>query len=159
MLTYSALLLASLAGIAAPLGTDTHEEGGPSQYEPTRVLSERDADRLRNLEGMTLQWIGWEERGVASVRQDQHGVWWLTGEQEGAGAAAVKVEGRIAEIGEDYFLLDGDVTIMGTPDAERFCDQTKLWRFAVTQNRKYYRLREFEWCDYLTDYVDLYFKR
>jgi hypothetical protein len=39
----------------------------------------------------------------------------------------------------------------------RRCEQTGEWRFAVTQNRKYWRLRQFEWCDYLTDYIDIYF--
>jgi len=27
----------------------------------------------------------------------------------------------------------------------------------VTQNRRYWRIRTFEWCDDLTDYVDVYF--
>ena len=39
----------------------------------------------------------------------------------------------------------------------RICEKTKDWHFAITQGRPYYRLREFEWCDGLTDYIDLYF--
>jgi hypothetical protein len=46
----------------------------------------------------------------------------------------------ITEIGDDYFLLNGRITIGDTPDAGRSC----------------YRLREFERCDYLTDYADIY---
>jgi hypothetical protein len=33
----------------------------------------------------------------------------------------------------------------------------KAWHFAVMQNRPYWRLREFDWCEDLTDYVDIYF--
>jgi hypothetical protein len=54
-------------------------------------------------------------------------------------------------------LLEGAVTIVNTPDEGRTCEGYGTWRFAVTQARKYYRLRQFEWCDGLTDYVDLYF--
>ncbi len=126
-------------------------------FAPTRVLSETDADRLRNNQGMTLQWITWDKRSPVLVEVDERGVWMLTSEIRGDDGGALKVEGYITEIGRDYFLLDGEITIMGTPQASRFCDVNKSWRFAVTQNRKYYRLREFTWCDSLTDYIDIYF--
>ena len=71
--------------------------------------------------------------------------------------ARLLVEGRIVEIGEGYFTLDGVVSISNAPDAGRECRADKTWHFAITRNRKYYRLREFEWCDGLTDYVDIYF--
>jgi hypothetical protein len=121
------------------------------------VLSARDADRLRALQGITLQWISWDTRGEASVSVDPRGIWRLQAEQTGPGLAAVAVAGTITEIGEDYFELEGAVTIVNTPDEGRTCEGYGTWRFAVTQNRKYYRLRQFEWCDQLTDYVDLYF--
>lgn len=135
--------------IAAPLAADAPE--------PTRVLSQTDAERLRTVQGITLQWIGWETRGEVEVTRDDHGVWRLSGAQADGNGATVRVEGVITEIGEDYFLLDGKVAITDTPDIGRACEADKVWRFAATQRRSYYRLREFEWCDYLTDYVDIYF--
>ena len=48
-------------------------------------------------------------------------------------------------------------SITDTPDRGRTCERRKTWHFAVTQRRSFYRLREFEWCDGLTDYVDVYF--
>ncbi|MEL7446996.1 MAG: hypothetical protein AAGK02_14500 [Pseudomonadota bacterium] len=124
---------------------------------PTRVLSAADAERLRNTEGMTLQWIGWDARSPVLVEVDERGVWMMTSEIRGEGGAALKLEGFVTEIGEDYFLIHAEITIMGTPTNDRFCDVNKIWRFAVTQNRSYYRLREFEWCDGYTDYIDIYF--
>lgn len=128
-----------------------------ARFAPTRVLSEKDAERLRKNQGITLQWITWEKRSPVLVKVDDRGVWMLTSEIRGDDDAGMKIEGYITEIGRDYFLIDAEITITGTPQASRFCDVNKTWRFAVTQNRKYYRLREFEWCDDLTDYIDIYF--
>ncbi|QUL37761.1 hypothetical protein [Erythrobacter sp. JK5] len=129
---------------------------GEDASSPTTVTSERDAERLRTAQGLTLQWIGWDRRGNVHVARDPDGVWRINGTQRGDGGR-LAVDGTITEIGEDYFLLDGRIVISGTPDRDRLCVEDKVWRFAVTQERGYYRLREFEWCDGLTDYVDIYF--
>lgn len=142
-------LVFSLALISAPLAAGADQ--------PTRVTSETDVARLRTVQGITLQWIDWDRRGDVSVTEDANGVWRIEGEQLDESGAGVRVSGVITEIGEDYFLLDGTVSIADTPDIGRSCSATKVWRFGATQRRSYYRLREFEWCDYLTDYVDIYF--
>ena len=67
------------------------------------------------------------------------------------------LDGTITEIGAGYFTFEGTIRITDTPDPGRQCEDNKSWHFAVTQNRPYYRLREFEWCDGLTDYIDIYF--
>lgn len=124
---------------------------------PTRVLDHKGADRLMRNEGVSLQWIGWEERGPAWVAVTQSGHWTLLGGQKGEAGASLDLEGFITEIGENYFIYEGTIKMFKTPDPERFCNETRQWRFEVTQNRSYYRLREFEWCDGLTDYIDIYF--
>ncbi|MEO0463089.1 MAG: hypothetical protein AAF127_08150 [Pseudomonadota bacterium] len=125
----------------------------------TRILDPLAALRLFNNEGVTLQWIGWEKRGRAWIAIDEDGHWLLTAEQRDPKGARLDLEGFITEIGSDYFLYSGTIKILGAPDEERLCNTTKDWRFAITQNRSYYRLREFEWCDGLTDYIDIYFDR
>lgn len=139
----------SLALIAAPLTAQDEA--------PTRIMSQTDAERLRTVQGITLQWIDWDRRGDVSVSEDANGVWRIEGEQLDESGAGVRISGVVTEIGKDYFLLDGTVAIADTPDIGRSCAATKVWRFGATQRRSYYRLREFEWCDYLTDYVDIYF--
>ncbi len=129
---------------------------GPAAPAPTHVLDRDTAFRLRNNSGITLQWIGWDERGQVQVAEGDDGVWRLSGRQRGGGGS-VSVQGVVSEIGSDYFLLDGTVRIENAPNRGRLCERDKVWRFAVTQNRKYWRLREFEWCDHLTDYIDIYF--
>lgn len=125
--------------------------------EPTRILSLTDVERLRSVQGITLQWIDRGRRGKVSVAPDEAGVWHLSGAQYDESGAGVRVSGAITEIGKDYFLLEGRIQIADTPDIGRSCDAAKVWRFEATQRRAYYRLREFEWCDYLTDYIDIYF--
>ncbi len=125
--------------------------------EVTKVLSQVDADRLLHNKGVSLQWIDWNTRGTAVVSQ-REGLWQLRAAQaQPNGAGRLLLDGALLEIGEGYFTFRGTIRIADTPDPGRACEATKTWHFAVTQNRPYYRLREFEWCDGLTDYVDIYF--
>jgi len=130
----------------------------PQPYaQPTRILDRAAAQRLLANKGVTLQWIDWNTRGTATVTQDG-GIWHLRAAQAQAGGPGrLFLDGDIVEIGADYFTFEGTIRIADTPDAGRACEKRKTWHFAVTQNRPYYRLREFEWCDGLTDYIDVYF--
>lgn len=143
-----------LAGLLIPLGPSVSAQSTP---QPTRILDAKSAQRLAANKGLALQWIDWTTRGTAVLRPDD-GVWKLRGAQaEAGGPGRLFLDGAITEIGADYFTFEGRIAITDTPDAGRRCDKTKSWHFAITQNRKYYRLREFEWCDGLTDYIDIYF--
>lgn len=107
--------------------------------------------------GLTLQWIDWDQRGRLSV-VDRDGVLHLSGRQDGPNGGYLELDGQVREIGSDYFILDGTISIIATPDRARRCVESRPnWRFAVTQGRKYWRMRTFEWCDGLTDYIDIYF--
>lgn len=131
-------------------------EGLSQPTPPTRILDEAAAQRLLSAKGATLQWISWERRGSVHARMED-GVLRLTAAQsEERAPGQLFLDGYVSEIGADYFTFEGKVHIHDTPDIGRECEADKSWRFAVTQNRPYWRLREFEWCDYLTDYVDIY---
>ncbi|MFC4255014.1 hypothetical protein GRI97_06225 [Altererythrobacter xixiisoli] len=148
-----------LAGLMLASAVPAHADEAPAAAlgETTRILDQRSADRLEQNTGLTLQWITWDRRGVAVINH-QGDLWKLRGEQsEQGGPGKVELDGVISEIGQGYFTFRGTIRITDTPDKGRVCEQTKDWHFAVTQNRPYYRLREFEWCDGLTDYIDIYF--
>lgn len=148
-------LTAFLALSAILVGSASHAQQAAPQ--PTRVLDRAAGQRLLANKGLTLQWIDWNTRGHVSV-QRIGGVWTLRGAQaEAGGPGRLLLDGTIGEIGRDYFTFRGKIRIADTPDRGRLCEQTKIWRFAITQRRKYYRLREFEWCDDLTDYIDIHF--
>jgi hypothetical protein len=127
-----------------------------SRPTPTRVLDRAALGRLLANKGVTLQWIDWNTRGTANVRW-QGARLVLTAAQAKTNGGRLFLDGAVEEIGADYFTFRGTIRIEDAPDAGRRCEAAKTWRFAVTQNRPYWRLREFEWCDKLTDYIDIYF--
>ncbi len=157
---------ASLFGVLATgvlifAAVPAHADEAPvnSAEEGTRILDPQSAERLEQNTGLTLQWNSSGRPGVAVINH-KGDLWTLYGEQtNGNQPGKVELDGVISEIGEGYFTFDGTIRISDTPDAGRQCEKTKSWHFAVTQNRPYYRLREFEWCDYLTDYIDIYFRK
>lgn len=126
---------------------------------PTEVKNRIALERLLGNSGMSLQWISWTgaERGPVEASWSGKTLL-LKGEQKARGSSGtVAFEGRVVRIDKSQFLLNGTIVIENTPDAGRMCEKTGEWRFAITQNRKYWRLRDFEWCDELTDYIDIYF--
>lgn len=156
-------LLLALAGCTTD-GGGTRPESSPPPAQAvgqeainTRILDPTAADQLLSNAGVTLQWIDWNTRGTANARNDD-GVIRLTASQASAnGPGRLWLDGRVTEVGADYFIFSGTIRITNTPDSGRKCDATRDdWRFAVTQNRPYWRLRMFEWCDGLTDYIDIY---
>lgn len=143
--------------VAAPLAAKESDADDLVTAKATRVISLADLNRIAAPKGMTLQWIDWSQRGEVRVVVDGEGVWHMAGSQTGPGNEFAGVDGVITEVGDKYFILEGTITIENTPDAGRRCEATDQWLFEITQNRKYYRLRRFEWCDGLTDYIDIYF--
>lgn len=131
---------------------------GPSVLaDDHEQLDSQTIERLRSNSGTTLQWIGWDDRGVVMLRESGGELHLAGGQIDPAGAGTLWLDGKVTEAGPTHFTFEGLIRISNTPDAGRTCEARKSWHFAITQNRKYYRLREFEWCDGLTDYIDIYF--
>lgn len=132
----------------------------PAPLAPVRATEVRDLsalEKLRGNAGLTLQWIGWTKRGLLEVSQ-RGAVVHLKGAQYAPdGKGKVAIEGDLLTIDTSHFIFRGRVEIIDTPDAGRKCIKEGDSEFAITQGRKYWRMREFEWCDQLTDYVDIYF--
>lgn len=146
-----ALVLAGCTGTAVePLPEP------PTASEGTRILDHGAADRLLGAKGVTLQWISWDRRGAVNARMSGDTILLTASQNASDGPGSLYLDGKVTEIGSDYFIFDGMIRMTDTPDAGRRCELEKSWRFAITQNRPYWRLREFEWCDYLTDYIDIY---
>ena len=151
-----ALLLAGCAA-TAPEPTPAPAPPPPAASERTEILDRAAAERLRGNSGVTLQWIGWDDRGRMAVRQDGALMRLSGGQRAPNGPGRLTVDGAVREIGRDYFVFEGRIVITDTPDIGRECVRDGRYRFAVTQNRKYWRLQEMEVCGGLTDYVDIYF--
>jgi len=156
--TFFSALSFALAGCAATTAQQPPREVAvpPTSATATRVLDHSAVERLLANKGVTLHWLDWNTRGTANARWEADTVR-LTAAQAKSGVGRLFLDGVIEEIGSDYFTFRGTIRIEDAPDAGRRCEKTKSWHFAITQNRPYWRLREFEWCDGLTDYIDIYF--
>lgn len=136
--------------------------GPPPQATPasekTVVHDRAELEKLLGNSGITLHWIDWDHRGEVNARWEGE-MLHLSGEQRAQDGSDrfVRLSGKVTEIGRDYFYLDGTLEIENSPDMGRSCKLDDVMEFRVTQNRKYWRFRRFEWCDYLTDYIDIYF--
>ena len=151
--------MTALAGLLYFAGAIAADEPSAAVTEPTKIEDWEAFDRILNNRGLTLQWIDYDAapRGAVKVEFENRTLF-LQGEQRSIDSSArVTLYGSIVRLSSDEYIFRGTILIDGTPDEGRYCTQTKDWRFAITQNRKYWRLREFEWCDGLTDYIDIYF--
>ena len=117
--------------------------------------------RLKGATGVTLQWISWDYRGPVDVTETDGVVHIAASQMARGGPGALRIAGDVVRITSDTFTFRGTIAITDTPDPGRQCvldtAATGDVQFAITQDRKYWRLRTFEWCDGLTDYIDIYF--
>lgn len=116
-------------------------------------------EKLLGNSGLSLQWISFygADRGLLNTEMRGKTLY-LSGRQKHQGQSGLlELNGQVVQVDKDSFIFDGTIAITGTPDLARTCIKEGKSKFAITQNRKYFRLREFEWCDGLTDYVDIYF--
>ncbi len=142
--------LLMLAGLSATV----------SAQEKTVVNNANAKKMLLGKHLLSLQWISWDYFGAANV-VNKSGVFYLKGEQkQRKGTDYVKVDGVITEINAKDFKFDGIIEMQishingGAP-----CKREGEMTFAVTKNRKYWRLQEMDNpCEGVTDYVDIYFR-
>ncbi|MEP7349674.1 MAG: hypothetical protein ABI668_06935 [Sphingorhabdus sp.] len=159
------ILLSTPAGCTAQGGevesvapAESSKPAAPlSAVKATEVRDQAALEKLRGNAGLTLQWISWEQRGILEVSQRGDVVHVKGAQLARDGKGRLEMEGDVLSIDTGHFIFRGQIGIFETPDAGRSCLKDGDSEFAITQGRKYWRMREFEWCDDLTDYVDIYF--
>lgn len=163
MLKYVPLITALLLAGCSARGSDVSSTPAAPDVtantvmKMTEVRDQAALEKLRGNAGLTLQWIGWNNRGIVDVSQ-RGSVVHLKGVQlQPDGPGRLEIEGDVVNIDAERFIFRGRIAILNTPDAGRNCVKNGDSEFAITQGRKYWRMREFEWCDQLTDYIDIYF--
>ncbi|MFT3967281.1 MAG: hypothetical protein QM690_15500 [Sphingobium sp.] len=150
----SSLLLLSSASVSAAPASSASAFAAEA---PTIVRDRAAMARLLGNEGITLQWIDWDRRGELDARMPGATLYLEGSQRAASGPGLLTLSGRVTEVDADRFRFHGRIVITGTPDAGRQCVRDGDFTFAITQNRRYWRLQEMERCDGLTDYVDIYF--
>jgi hypothetical protein len=110
---------------------------------------------------LTLQWIGWDRPGKATV-EEVDGALVLQGEQRDPKTGdCLTVSGKIVEVAPRRFVLEGEIRrrvshLCGGAEAVR----TGKLVFRRTGKRAYWRLQQMDSpCDDTVDYVDLFLRR
>ena len=126
------------------------------------VVNDRNAKRmLLGKHLLSLQWISWDYFGSATV-SERKGILSLKGTQNGRGNTDfLKLDGTITEINAKNFKFDGAIeTQISHINNGEVCRRTGEMTFAITKNRKYWRLQEMtNPCEEVLDYIDIYFRR
>jgi hypothetical protein len=140
------------ANAAAPAGAG----GALAPVQKTDVKSQTAYERLLNNSGLTVQWLWHGKRGPLKAT-DENGVIKIEGQQSSAGEGMVTIKGEVVSLYSDHFTFRGTILIQDAPDKGRTCDRTGDYDFRISGSRKYWRLKQMEACNGLTDYVDIYF--
>ena len=157
MIAAMKILLAGLALIAAATGLAAQTPPAPGERT---VVSDRTAlNRLRRNSGITLQWISFDHAQCGHVvAQMNGGLLHLNGSHAARGGPGrLTLDGDVLRISMRSFLFRGRIAITDAPDRGRNCVREGTYEFRATGQRRFWRLQDFEACDGLADYVDIYF--
>ncbi len=147
--------------IAAPLSAAAPDHCPPLQdmrpVKETEIRDQTAVEKLRGNAGINLQWNYDSPRGDLEVTQVGNVVHIKGVQNAASGQGRLEIDGDVLSIDKTHFIFRGRISMTDTPDAGRKCIKDGDSEFAITQNRPYWRMREFEWCDGLTDYIDIYF--
>ena len=128
--------------------------------EKTVVNSASAKKMLLGKHRLSLQWISWDYFGSVTVT-DKKGVLYLKGEQKGRGNGDyLTIDGIVTQIDEKEFTFDGKiVTRVSHINNGEPCPREGEMTFAITKNRRYWRLQDMRNpCDGVLDYVDVFFR-
>lgn len=149
-------LVSGTAAGSAPQSSAARSEPLPLPG-PTRIRDGSAVVKLSGNSGISLQWISWERRGHLSVGWQGETLFLNGYQKDTSGPGTLSITGYVTEIDAHRFRFHGRIVIEDTPDIGRKCVRDGDFTFAITRNRKYWRLQEMERCDGLTDYVDIFF--
>jgi hypothetical protein len=129
--------------------------------EKTKVNDAKMKTKLLGKHMFSLQWISWDYFGSATVTENK-GVLLLKGVQKSReNDDYVKIDGEITSIDSKSFVFVGTVeTKISHINNGKPCIRDGVMTFAITKNRKYWRLQDINNpCDDVADYVDIYFRK
>lgn len=110
---------------------------------------------------ITLQWIGWEKPGKASITQIESGVYQINGRQAGEeNKDTLAIRGRLYAISDKELLFYGSIASqVSYINKGKTCLRQGVYFFKAPLNKKYWRLQQMINCEggMVTDYIDIYF--
>jgi len=144
---------------AAPVTTGPMNPYAPrptlAPVQKTIIQNQAAYERLMHNSGITVQWLWHASRGHLKAT-DTNDVVRLEGTQSNY-EGTLKMKGEVVAISADRFRFRGTILLVDAPDKGKTCERTGDFDFKISGKRKYWRLQQMEFCNGLTDYVDVYF--
>jgi hypothetical protein len=132
-----------------------------SSQEAKTIVNDKAAKaKLLGKRLFSLQWIGWDYFGTASITEKSGTVKVDAEQKSRENSDYVKMSGMITVIDSSQFKFKGTIeTQVYHLNGGKPCKREGDFRFAIKANRKYWRLQEMNNpCEEVVDYVDIYFK-
>lgn len=128
---------------------------------PKTIIKDQNAKQmLLGQHRLSLQWISWDYFGKINVTESK-GTLFIKGEQKGRGTSDyLSVDGIITMVDAKEFAFKGMIiTKVSHNNNGEPCKREGEMTFRITQNRKYWRLKEMDSpCEEIVDYVDIFFR-
>lgn len=108
---------------------------------------------------ISLQWIGWDKPGSATISPMEDGWYSINGSQQNKNGDYLKIEGQIRRLSAKELQFDGIIeTKVSYNNGGEVCIKKGKQSFYAKGDRKYFRLQNMENCagGRLVDYVDIY---
>ena len=110
--------------------------------------------------GITLQWIGWEIRGVVNITDAKNGFYQIQGKQiSDNGKDYLEIVGIVNQVANNQIRFEGKIkSVVSYINQGKVCERNGKFTFIHLPGKKYWRLRESANCEggMVTDYIDLY---
>jgi hypothetical protein len=109
---------------------------------------------------LTLQWIGSEKPGKATITPAGKGLFAVKGEQRNASGDFLTIEGTLRMKSARELVFEGVIlSQVSYVNQGKPCEKKGQFTFYAKGTRKYWRLQQMANCEggAVTDYVDLFF--
>jgi hypothetical protein len=111
--------------------------------------------------GITLQWIGWEKQGTATITEAKNGFYQIIGKQLSEnGHDYLEIVGILLPVSQTELNFEGIIkTSVSYINQGKICERKGKFTFIAKPGKKYWRLKESQNCEagMVTDYIDIYF--
>lgn len=142
---------------ACGFGRNVHIDG---EYIKEKKVSNISSPLKSGKIGITLHWIGWQNRGIANIIDSKNGFFQIQGKQtDRNGNDFIEITGILHQSTPSEIIFEGMIkTRVSYINKGNVCERKGKYTFVAKPGKKYWRLNESNNCEggMVVDYIDLY---
>ncbi len=148
--------VSGLSSFACGFGRNVHVDGFYERSSPVKTSAMLRPGTI----GITLQWLGWEKRGVVQLTDLRDGRFKIKGGQKNSTSSDfIEIEGILQVLTPSNLVFEGIIkTQVSYINKGAVCVRQGKYHFVSVAGKKYWRLKETANCEggMVVDYIDLY---